>query len=207
MTSLLPCVSLYTPHPTQKPIITHTKQYFMKQIYLVPILLLLTCIPVSASYDYTALALTGLEISDGAQIDTLLEQLQLDPNRTELWSKLAGAYLITSQYEQAITAYNYALTLNPDQLLAWKGLGYAHLQQGDFENGILAQEEALRLDPENRDLQKYIAMLYNDIGESARAMELYQAVGTPSFTMVRYQTGPCPWMGEASGSFVIKEYI
>jgi len=92
------------------------------------------------------LSLTGLGISDAARIDTLLEQLQIDPNQPELWSQLAGAYLITKQYEKAITAYNYALTLD-DQLLSWKGLGYAHLQEGDFENGILAHEEALLLDP------------------------------------------------------------
>jgi len=181
----------------------------MKQIYqiLLLFLLLFICMPASASYDYTALSLTGLEISDAAWIDTLLEQLQHDPDQAELWSQLAGAYLITKQYEKAITAYNYALTLDPKQLLSWKGLGYAHLQEGDFENGILAHEEALRLDPKNIELQKYIAMLYNDIGESARAMELYQAIGTPTFTMVRYQTGPCPWLGESSGSFVIMEYL
>lgn len=179
----------------------------MKQIYLICLLLLLTGIPVSASYDYTALSLTGLQISDSTQIDVLLDQLQNNPDQPDVWSKLAGVYLITGQYDKAITAYNYALTLNPDQLLAWKGLGYAHLHQGDYENGILAHEEALRLDPNNRDLQKYIAMLYNDIGQNARAMELYQAVGTPTFTRIRYQTGPCSWQGETSGSFVIKEYI
>jgi Tfp pilus assembly protein PilF len=182
----------------------------MKQIYLIStisILLLFLFIPASAAYDYAALSLTGLEISDAARIDTLLEQLQIDPNQTALWSQLAGAYLITKQYEKAITAYNYALTLNPEQIISWKGLGYAHLQEGDFENGILAHEEALRLDPSNIDLQKYIAMLYNDIGQSVRAMELYQAIGTPTFTMVRYQTGPCPWLGESSGSFVIMEYL
>lgn len=192
---------------TRKEIKQHTKHYFMKQIYLICMLFLLACIPVSASYDYTALSLTGLQISDAAQIDALLEELQNDPNQAELWNKLAGAYLITAQYDKAITAYNYALTLNPDQLLAWRGLGYAHLQQGDYENGILAHEEALRLDPDNRDLKKYIAMLYNDIGQSAHAMELYQTIGTPTYTIVRYQTGPCPWLGESSGSFVIKEYI
>jgi len=182
----------------------------MKQIYLISLisfLLLFTCIPASASYDYVAISLTGLGIPDVARIDTLLEQLQIDPNQTELWSRLAGTYLITKQYEKAITAYNYALTLNPDDLLSWKGLGYAHLQEGDFENGILAHEEALRLDPKDINLQKYIAMLYNDIGDFARAMELYQAIGTPTYTMVRYQTGPCPWLGESSGSFVIMEYL
>jgi len=50
-------------------------------------------------------------------------------------------------------------------------------------------------------------MLYNDIGESARAMELYLAIGTPTYKMVRYQIGPCPWLGESSESFVIMEYI
>ncbi|MDR2854953.1 MAG: tetratricopeptide repeat protein [Methanomicrobiales archaeon] len=179
----------------------------MKQIYLMCILFLLTCIPASASYDYTALSLTGLQISDSTQIDALLDELQIDPDQAEIWSKLAGVYLITGQYDKAITAYNYALTLNPDQLPSWKGLGYAHLQEDDFENGILAHEEALRLDPTNRELQQYIAMLYNDIGQHARAMELYQATGTPTFTVVRYQTGPCSWQGETSGSFVIKEYI
>ena len=183
------------------------KHYFMKQVYLICILFLLTCIPASASYDYTAISLTGLEISDTVQVDALLDQLQSNPDQAEIWSKLAGIYLITAEYDKAITAYNYALTLNPNQLSSWKGLGYAHLHQNDYENGILAHEEALRLDPKNRELQQYIAMLYNDIGEHARAMELFQATGTPTFTIVRYQTGPCSWQGESSGSFVITEYI
>jgi cytochrome c-type biogenesis protein CcmH/NrfG len=171
------------------------------------VLLFLICVPTSAAYDYTALSLTGMDISEVAQIDAWLIELENDPNQTELWSRLAGAYLITQEHKKAITAYNYALTLNPEQLGAWKGVGYAHLQENDYENGILAYEEAHRLDPKNIELQKYIAMLYNDIGEHARAMDLYQAIGTPTYSIVRYQTGPCPWLGEASGTFVIKEYL
>ena len=179
----------------------------MKQIYLISILLLFTCLPVSATYDYAALALTGLQMGDETQIDAILEQLQEDPDQAALWSQLAGRYLIIKQYDKAITAYNYALTLDPNQIRSWKGLGFAHLHEGDYENGILAHEEALRLNPKDINQQKYIAMLYGDIGDSARAMELYQAIGTPTYTKVRYQTGPCSWQGETSGSFVITEYI
>ena len=179
----------------------------MKQIYLISIFLLFICMPASASYDYAALSLTGLDIPDIAQIDTLLDQLQDDPNQAELWSKVAGIYLVKREYEKAITAYNYALTLNPKQVLSWKGLGYAHLHQDDYENGILAHEEALRLAPQDINQQKYLARLYNDIGEYERAMELNMASGTPIFSIVRYKTGPCSWLGESSGTFIIMEHI
>ena len=75
------------------------------------------------------------------------------------WYNLGTALQAIGRMDDAVEAYQRALTLDDSEATVWYGLGLAYDTLGDTEAGIEAVEKACSLDPENETYQSYLTAL------------------------------------------------
>lgn len=73
------------------------------------------------------------------------------------------------QYEQAIAAFEKAVTAEPDNADALTYLGFSYRKLGDFEASLDWYARALAADPEHRGATEYLGELYLQMGDVPRA--------------------------------------
>ncbi len=90
------------------------------------------------------------------------------------------------RFQEAIDAYNAALTTLPDSPTLLNNLGFAYYSVGDLENAINRLESALTLDPNNNDAKLNLGLISYGIGNFPRAIELLQVLiaDSPEFADV-----------------------
>lgn len=67
----------------------------------------------------------------------------------ETWKELGNIYFDTDQPEQAITAYDHALSLKPNDADILNDQGAMYRQTGDFKRALVNFEKAFSIDPHN----------------------------------------------------------
>ncbi len=106
-------------------------------------------------------------------IEVLESAARLEPENVMVWTNLAAAYLgslpISSEgrQEQAIRAYERALSLDPATPHAHYNLGLIYLERKDAERARAQFRAALETDPGDRDARRYLDRL--QAGEDGRA--------------------------------------
>ena len=87
------------------------------------------------------------------------QALDADPDSLAAQKQLAALYLSQNQNQQAIDAYQTAITLQPDNPSLFLGICLAYLHEGSFSASHAMCSQALKLDPESahaQQLKKYI---------------------------------------------------
>lgn len=83
------------------------------------------------------------------QIESLLKKTAAKEATADTWKELGNIYFDTDQPEQAIKAYQSALTLRPDDADILNDLGAMYRQTGNFALALANFEKAVSLDPNN----------------------------------------------------------
>lgn len=90
---------------------------------------------------------------------------------------LANALRLSHLYERAERAYGAALKRDPGNGSWWFNLGLLHKAQSKFAEGLEANERALSLLGSNKPLQWNLAICATALGQGARAVQAYRAMG------------------------------
>lgn len=87
------------------------------------------------------------------------QAIDADPGSLAAHKQLAALYMSQNKNQQAIEAYQAAITLQPDNASLFVGICLAYLHEGSFSASQAMCSQALKLDPEMenaRKLQSYI---------------------------------------------------
>ncbi|HEV8309495.1 MAG TPA: tetratricopeptide repeat protein [Methylomirabilota bacterium] len=102
---------------------------------------------------------------------------QVDPTMPEPFKALGDLFMLSPRrlYDQAIEAYQKALSLRPHYAEAYVGLGDAKAAKGDHEGAIGHYQKALALDPLNARVHFSLGKIYyNEKGLYYEAVNAYK---------------------------------
>ncbi len=88
--------------------------------------------------------------------------------RAEAHNNRGGSYLVTGEYDKAITDYKQAVAIKPNYPIAFYNLGIAYQGKGDHDRAILSYSQAILLGPANADA-------YNGRGWSYQIKQDYKS--------------------------------
>ena len=116
----------------------------------------------------------------------LLQQAQqLNPEHVDTAINLAGAYILTKQFKQAVAILEPMQAIAPDNAMVWTNLGAAYLgnpvlaTDEQQQQAIAAFEQALALNPAAPSVAYNIGLIYRDRQEMEQAIRWFrQAVQT-----------------------------
>ncbi|MGZ3615467.1 MAG: tetratricopeptide repeat protein, partial [Ktedonobacteraceae bacterium] len=103
--------------------------------------------------------------SEDAQPDVLSAELN--------WLAKGDQAYQNAQYEEALHAYDKALTSEPVSVSAWSGKGATLLHLGNFEEALLAYDQALSLHPNDPDLWNSRAHVLHELHRYDEEMFCY----------------------------------
>jgi serine/threonine-protein kinase len=91
--------------------------------------------------------LAAPELSERA-LESLDRALALRPDSAEIWRYRGGVLITLGRDDEALAAYEMALSLNPTDASAHSGIGRLHfILRGDFKAAVASYERALALNP------------------------------------------------------------
>jgi len=105
------------------------------------------------------------------KIREALKQNESDP---QLWNSLGVILADMGRYEEAVEAYQQAITLKPDFAICYNNLSVAYKRLRKFDSAKFALEKALEIDPQLAEALNNLANYYRDIKDFQKARELYE---------------------------------
>jgi len=94
-------------------------------------------------------------------IKTLLEQVDLLPETSDLYTLLGNMYSATNDHQEAIACYQKSIAINPHDFISFSNLGASLVYAGMPIHAIDAFEQAIILNPTSPIPHKNIANIYN----------------------------------------------
>ncbi len=102
---------------------------------------------LGATLDLKGDFLSTPELSERALV-SLDRALALGPDSAEVWRYRGGVFTTLGRDQEALAAFELALSLNPMDASAQSGIGRVHfILRGDFAQAVVAYERALALNP------------------------------------------------------------
>lgn len=90
------------------------------------------------------------------------------------WRALGDAYLKVKQVENAINAYEEAVSLAPSNAGSWAGLGRSYVTAKKYDKAVAAYEESVRLNPNDARSWLGLGISYHAYKQFAKAIDAYQ---------------------------------
>ncbi len=110
-----------------------------------------------------------------AEAENLLKNyLQTENHNPLAWNLLGNLYYESQKFEEAVEAFQMALSLDPNFVLAYVNLGAAYRKLGNIEAAKKALIRALEINPTQAEALNNLANIYRDEGELLKAKELYE---------------------------------
>lgn len=100
--------------------------------------------------------------------------VQMQPENSDAWISLGGAYTTTGQYKQAIHAERRALKINPASAVAWYDLAVSYDTADMDAQAIDAYHSTLRIDPRFVVAWNNLGADYDADGQHMQAIEAYR---------------------------------
>lgn len=99
-------------------------------------------------------------------LQSLEEEVRADPSNPGLRVAVAGAYLASNRYKEAIAQYQEALSVQPDNQQALIGVGHALYIAGRQDEAVEPYEQVVELNRDNpgRYDAKPLALVYYNLG-------------------------------------------
>lgn len=113
------------------------------------------------------------EVDKAAQL--LAKAVALDPHHVDAAINLAGAYILSKQFKQAVAVLEPMAEQFPTHAMVWTNLGAAYLgnpvlaKDVDQQQAIAAFEKALTINPAAPNVAYNIGLIYRDRQEFAAA--------------------------------------
>lgn len=89
------------------------------------------------------------------------------------WFNAGQIYSRIDKPDDAINAYQKAVTLSPNAPEAWGALGFAQLRTGQNDKAVASLERAVKLQPANPDLRLLLGNAYMAVGKQQQAQEQF----------------------------------
>ena len=122
----------------------------------------------------------GILYGNNGKYDLALEQLQkvteLDPSSSDAFSNLAMTYALRGEHPKAVPLFQKAIQLNPNNVNFYMRLGQSLIMLLRFEGAISAYETAGRVAPNYWPAYQNLAIVYERVGNLAKARESYAHV-------------------------------
>jgi len=112
-------------------------------------------------------------------------QIRLNTEYAAAYNNLGNAYVKDKQYDQAIVAYQKALTIEPKFAEAYYNLGSVYAQQKKYDLAVEHYKKAIDHRKDFREAQHKLTEIYNQQGKSKDAIEIYKELlqSSPSDTI------------------------
>ncbi len=129
------------------------------------ILVCITCIWVvkSAIFDI-----------DDVKASILKKVVKADSDNADAYRFLAGYYMDSGSYEEAVEALKQVVKIEPDDFYAQTMLGDAYWDCGRYEEAMAAYKQAMNLHTDNPHDHYQIAQAYLKMGDKDSALEEYE---------------------------------
>jgi len=93
----------------------------------------------------------------------------------DIWYNFGASLAATGKLEEAIKAFQNALTLNPSMGDAHQNLALALVRSGRLQEALIHLGDAARLEPENATVHNIYAVMLGAAGRTDKAMQEFQA--------------------------------
>src|SRR5438128_1015496 len=93
----------------------------------------------------------------------------------DIWYNFGASLAATGKLEEAIKAFQNALTLNPSMGDAHQNLALALVRSGRLQDALIHFRDAARLEPENATVHNIYAVMLGAAGRTDKAMQEFQA--------------------------------
>jgi tetratricopeptide (TPR) repeat protein len=103
-------------------------------------------------------------------VSACLQAIRLKPD-AQTWLNLADGYAAQFKFDEAISAYEKALTLKPNFLVALNGLGCVLHTQGRYEEAIGIYLKATRLNTVDATPWVWLTLAYIQLGQRPKAQD------------------------------------
>ena len=81
-------------------------------------------------------------------IQALLQAIKINPQEAMLFTKLAGLYADTQDFDTALKAYKKALELKPTDAFIYISIGGIYENKGDYKEALIYYEQAQKIFPD-----------------------------------------------------------
>ncbi len=116
-----------------------------------------------------------------AEATRLLEQAhRLEPENGDAALNLAGAYILSKKFKQAVALLEPLSKREPGNPMVWTNLGAAYLgnpilaKDEHHEKAIAAFKQALEIDPKAPNVAYNLGLIYRDRQETAEAIRWFK---------------------------------
>ncbi len=105
-------------------------------------------------------------------------QIDKDPYMAEAWYLLGLAYHGLDDFDEAVKAFDYAVTINDNFADAWFGLIEARYEKEDYQNVVSHYEELLHKFPQKsmEAIEGLYAWSLHEVGMSVKSREIYKKI-------------------------------
>jgi cytochrome c-type biogenesis protein CcmH/NrfG len=111
---------------------------------------------------------------DDVKAGVLEQAVKTNPDNVEAHRFLAGYYMDSGSYEEAIGALRQVIRLNPNDSTAHSMLGDAYWHCGRYEQSMASYKQAMKLQLDNPYIHFQIAQAYLKMGDKDSALEQYE---------------------------------
>ena len=123
--------------------------------------------------------------------------IKLLPSHAEYHAAQGFFFLQTGSQDQAMDAFERALSLNPYEMMANYGRGMIAWRQRNWEAAAAAFLDALAAQPTRAETQYYLALVKHRQGDNAAALQWMQAAQSGFVKAQDSRAGRCQaWMRE-----------
>ena len=139
------------------------KRWFLKVELVVLVFVVCIWVVKSATIDI-----------DSVKAGVLKQVVKADPDNTDAYRFLAGYYMDSGSYEEAIEALRQVVRVEPGDSYAHSMLGDAYWNCGRYEEAMAAYKQAMKLHVDNPHVHYQIALAYLKMGDKDSALEEYE---------------------------------
>ncbi len=137
----------------------------------------------------------------------LLHVVQKDPADGDSWTALSEVYQMTGDLELAEESARKAVEVNPSAVNARLQAGKVSWAKGDLEKALDQVRLAISLNPEDPDNYVFMARLYAENGNKARALEFLEKASGSDKESVRAVIEHANLLKELNGSIAARDLI
>jgi len=122
---------------------------------------------------------------DDIKAGVLEQVVKADSDNIDAYRFLAGYYMDSGFYEEAIEALRQVVRLEPDDPAAYTMLGDAYWNCGRYERAMAAYKQALKLQVNNPHIHYQIALACLKTGDKDSALEEYEILKSQDEELAR----------------------
>ncbi len=111
------------------------------------------------------------------EIDALKAQTGKNPQDVSAWIALGHQYFDANLPEEAISAYEKALSMDPENANVWTDLGVMYRRSGNLEKALDAFDRAMNIDP-THEISRFNKgiVLFHDLKDEKGALAAWESL-------------------------------